>query len=164
MASEVLIAYLGRSLLGLGMALVFSVVGIIVGRMGVLLFGVTSWNGWLIMLIAGAGIGAAFGSVAAWLWLKGLGTRFTISLAIIAVAAGVMGSWLAYSYGSSVQGECCASPDMGPIAYAVLGAVASSNLACLVCAAVGQTTVRLRRASRMRVRTANAHPDRQGAL
>lgn len=164
MAPDVLIAFLGRSLLGLGMALVFSVLGIIVGRMGVLLFGVTSWNGWLIMLIAGAGIGAAFGSVGAWLWLKGLGTRFTISLAIIAGASGVMGSWLAYGYGAGVQGECCASPDMGPIAYAALGAVAGSNVASLVCAAVGQTTIRLRRASRMRVGAANAHPDRQGAL
>ena len=155
---------MGRSLLGLGMALVFSVLGIILGRMGVLLFGVTSWNGWLAMLIAGAGIGAAFGSVAAWLWLKGLGTRFTISLALIAVAAGVMGSWLAYGYGSGVEGECCASPDMGPIAYAVLGAVISSNVASLVCAAVVQTIVRVRRGSRMSVATPNAHPNRQGVL
>ena len=155
---------MGRSLLGLGMALVFSVLGIILGRMGVLLFGITSWTGWLAMLIAGAGIGAAFGSVAAWLWLKGLGTRFTISLALVAVAAGVVGSWLAYGYGSGAEGECCASPDMGPIAYAALGAVISSNVACLVCAAVGQTIVRVRRGSRMSVSTPNGHPNRQSVL
>jgi branched-subunit amino acid ABC-type transport system permease component len=94
------------------------------------------------MLLGGIGLGAGLGSVTAWLWLKGLGYVFSSFLALAAVTAGVAGAWIAFRYGTGVEPECCASPAMGPVAYAVIGAVISSNLATLVCGVTGQTLVR----------------------
>ena len=143
--SEYAAGYAGRAVLGLGFALICAAVGVILGRMGLLLFGVTSWFGWLSFLLGGIGVGAGLGSVMAWLWLKGLGAGFSIFLALAAVAAGVGGAWLAFRYGTGVEPECCASPDLGPIAYSILGAVLFANATALVCGSVAQTATRLLR-------------------
>ena len=140
--SEYLVSYASRTALGIGFALVLAGVGLILGRMGLLLFGVTSWFGWLAMLLGGIGVGAGLGSLLAWLWLKGLGQVFTGFLALVALAAGIGGAWFAFRYGTGVEPECCASPGMGPIAYAILGAVICSNLAALLCGVLGQTITR----------------------
>lgn len=137
--------YLGRTALGVGLALVAAGLGVILARMGLLLFGVTSWVGWLAMLLGGIGLGAGLGSVTAWLWLKGMGTVFSSFLALVAVTAGVGGAWIAFRYGTGVEPECCASPTMGPLAYAVIGSVILSNLATLVGGVTGQTVARILR-------------------
>lgn len=106
--------------------------------------------GWLAMLLGGIGLGAGLGSVIAWLWLKGMGSAFSSFLALVAVAAGVGGAWLAFRYGTGVEPECCASPTMGPLSYAVIGAVIVANLATLVCGVTGQTVARaLRRRNQL---------------
>lgn len=106
--------------------------------------------GWLAMLLGGIGLGAGLGSVTAWLWLKGMGSAFSSFLALVAVAAGVGGAWLAFRYGTGVEPECCASPTMGPLSYAVIGAVIVANLATLVCGVTGQTVARaLRRRNQL---------------
>ena len=140
-----LAAYLGRTALGIGLAVVAAGLGVILARMGLLLFGVTSWVGWLAMLLGGIGLGAGLGSATAWLWLKGMGSVFYAFLALAAITAGVAGAWVAFRYGTGVEPECCASPTMGPLTYAVMGAVILSNAAALVCGVVGQMTVRLLR-------------------
>lgn len=133
-----IIGYAVRAALGIGLAVVMAALGVMLARMGLLLFGMTSWNAWLAMLITGAGVGAGLGSGTAWLWLKGMGSSSTALLFILALAAGVCGSWLAYQYGAGVKPECCASPEMGPIAYAILGAVLASSGASLLCGVMGQ--------------------------
>ncbi len=133
-----IVGYVIRAALGTGMAVVLAAVGVVLARMGLLLFGLTSWNAWLAMLVVGAGVGAGLGSGTAWLWLKGMGSASTACLFILALAAGVCGSWLAYQYGAGVKPECCASPEMGPIAYAIVGAVLASSGTALVCGVVGQ--------------------------
>ena len=107
---QYLAGYAGRTLLGLGFALVLGGLGVMLGRMGLLLFGVTSWFGWLSMLVGGIGIGAGLGAVIAWLWVKGTGPTFSVILGIIAVAAGIVGAWYGFVYGTGVEPECCASP------------------------------------------------------
>ena len=133
-----LVGYVIRAALGTGMAVVMAAVGVVLARMGLLLFGLTSWNAWLAMLVVGAGVGAGLGSGTAWLWLKGMGSASTACLFILALAAGVCVSWLAYQYGAGVKPECCASPEMGPIAYAIVGAVLASSGTALVSGVVGQ--------------------------
>ena len=133
-----IVGYVIRAALGTGMAVVLAAVGVVLARMGLLLFGLTSWNAWLAMLVVGAGVGAGLGSGTAWLWLKGMGSASTTCLFILALATGVCGSWLAYQYGAGVKPECCASPEMGPIAYAIVGAVLASSGTALVCGVVGQ--------------------------
>jgi len=97
------------------------------------------------MLLGGIGLGAGLGSATAWLWLKGMGNVFYSFLALLAVTAGVGGAWFAFRYGTGVEPECCASPTMGPLAYAVIGAVVLANLATLVCGVTGQTVARMLR-------------------
>ena len=145
---QYLAGYAGRTALGIGFALVLAGVGVILGRMGILLFGVTSWYGWLGMLVGGIGLGAGLGSLTAWLWLKGTGPVFSVFLGFMAVAAGISGAWFAFLYGTGVKPECCASPDMGPIAYSILGAISCSNAAALVFGISGQAVVRTLRRKR----------------
>ena len=142
---QYLAGYAGRTVLGIGFALVFAGLGVILGRMGLLLFGVTSWFGWVAMLVGGIGLGAGLGSAAAWLWLKGTGPVFSLSLGVIAAAAGISGGWFAFVYGTGVKPECCASPEMGPISYAVLGAVIFSNAVTLLGGVAGQVAIRFLR-------------------
>ncbi len=137
-----LLGYVGRAVLGIGLALVLGVVGVALARMGLLLFGFTSWSAWITLLVLGAGGGAGIGSVAAWLGLKGAGAAFTTALALLAWGAGMAGGWFGFSYGAGVEPECCASPTMGPIAYTVLGAVVGSNLVAILLGVIGQTVLR----------------------
>ncbi len=134
-----LLGYLLRAGLGIGLALVLAATGAVLARMGLLVFGLTSWTSWIIMLVTGAGLGAGLGSGVAWLWLKGIGQGATAAIFVGTLAAGVAGSWLAYGYGAGVEPECCASPQMGPIAYAVIGAVTGANLAAAVAGVTGQS-------------------------
>lgn len=145
---QYLAGYAGRTALGIGFALVLGAVGVVLGRMGVLMFGVTSWFGWLALLVGGIGVGAGLGSATAWLWLKGMGAVFTVILVPTAVIAGICGAWYAFLYGTGVEPECCASPDMGPIAYSILGAVLVSNIVTLLLGVAGQMTVRILRRKR----------------
>ena len=144
-----LIGYFGRVVLGLGLALIGAGLGVILGRMGILLFGVTSWLGWLAMLVGGIGVGAGLGAFTAWLWLKGMGGVFSLTLAVAATGAGIGGAWYAFVYGTGVEPKCCASPDMGPTAYSVIGAVLAANGAALIWGAGGQTLVRRLRRRRL---------------
>lgn len=146
--SQYLVGYLGRVAVGVGLALVAAGLGVILARMGLLLFGVTSWMGWLAMLLGGIGTGAGLGSVVAWLWLKGMGSFFSSFLTLTAIAAGVSGAWIAFRYGAGVEPECCASPTMGPLAYAIVGAVIFSNVVTTACGVTGQTLVRVLRRRR----------------
>ncbi|CAI7999366.1 hypothetical protein GBAR_LOCUS2696 [Geodia barretti] len=140
-----LVGYVIRAALGTGMAVVMAAVGVVLARMGLLLFGLTSWNAWLAMLVVGAGVGAGLGSGTAWLWLKGMGSASTASCLLPSTIwpfccrpRESSGSWLAYQYGAGVKPECCASPEMGPIAYAIVGAVLASSGTALVSGVVGQ--------------------------
>ena len=130
------IGYLGRAALGLGLALVLAVVGVVLARMGLVLFGLISWTAWFTLFVAGAGLGAGLGGWLAWLWQKGAGAGFTALLLLLALAAGIIGAWGGYYYGASQVPECCASPAMGPVAYTVLGAMVGANLVVLLIAAL----------------------------
>ena len=133
-----LLGYLIRAALGTGLAVVLAVLGVLLARMGLLIFGLTSWTSWLVMLMTGAGIGAGLGSGVAWLWLKGIGQGTTALIFLATLAAGIAGSWMAYGYGADAAAECCASPAMGPIGYAVVGSVIGSNLAAVIVGVTGQ--------------------------
>ena len=144
-----LLGYLGRALLAGGLALVLAVLGVALARLGLVLFGWASWAAWVASFTAGAGVGAGLGSLLAWLWLKGVGAGFTVSLAVAAVAAGLAGGWVGYQYGLGVETECCARPTMGPVACTVLGAVIGSNLAALLLGSLGPAVLRYQRRGRI---------------
>ena len=130
------IGYLGRAALGLGLAFVLAIMGEAFSFMTVVFFGLSSWTAWFTLSVAGAGLGAGLGGWLAWLWQKGAGAAFTALLLLLALAAGIIGAWGGYYYGASQVPECCASPDMGPVSYTVLGAMVGSNLAVLLTAAL----------------------------
>ena len=140
-----IVGYLGRVVLGLGMAVVLASMGVVLARGGLLLFGLTSWLSWLTLLIAGAGVGAGLGSGAAWLSLRGLGHRFTLALTATALIAGWLGGWFAYYYGADLVLDCCRILRMGAVGHTILGATVAANLAATLIGGAGRGWVWARR-------------------
>jgi hypothetical protein len=86
-------------MLGIGLALVLGVAGIVIARLGYVFFGLTSWTVWFALFLAGAGLGAGIGSLLAWLGLNPLPRAIIVAALLLAVLAGVAGGWGAYSFG-----------------------------------------------------------------
>ncbi len=122
-----------RAALGVGLALFFSAMAIFAARMVYVAFGLTSWDAWFAMFVVGSGIGAAVGG-AVNLIDTGTSGRLKVFVAffLLTVAAGIGGAWGGFSFGDGREVECCARPDMGPMAYSVLGATVGASGAGLL--------------------------------
>jgi len=117
----------GRVGLGILLAFVFSVVGIVIAW-GIYIFsGAVAKTTLLAMLMSGAGIGAGLGGVLAWLRLEGNPLSSLIPTTLLALLAGVGGAWVGYEYGANKEFECCAKPETGPFKYAAIGATLAAN-------------------------------------
>lgn len=123
----------GRTVLGILLALVFSVVGIGIGWAMFVFFGAVSHATLLVLFMSGAGIGAGLGSYMAWLRVDRV-PPWPVLLALISamVLAGVAGAWGGFQIGANQEVECCVGPPITPITYTALGATAVANAAALV--------------------------------
>ena len=125
---DLLIGFAARAGLGLGLALIFSTVAIVVAWLTYLFFGLTSWGAWFAMFVLSGGIGAAAGSAVI---VGGTGPSGRILgfavLLLLMVAAGVAGALGGFSFGDGREVACCARPDMGPLAYSVIGATLAAG-------------------------------------
>ena len=83
---------------------------------------------WLASLMFSAGLGAGAGSLLAWLRLDRRNTPVRLVTAISVVAAGILGAWLGYEWGSNREIECCAMPTASPVYYTALGATLGANV------------------------------------
>ena len=135
----------GRIALGVGLGLVSTMFSIAVAW-GLFIFsGSQSLTIWLASLMVSAGIGAAAGSLLAWLQLD-RGERPTRIVTAIAVAAiGTLSAWIGYYYGSSREIECCAMPTVTPVYYTAIGATVGANLAVVVISLFRESLERIRR-------------------
>ena len=119
----------GRIALGGGLGLVFAIFSIGVAWGTFLFSGSQSLTIWLASLMFSAGLGAGAGSLPAWMRLDRRNTPVLLVTAIPAVAAGTLGAWLGYQYGSNREIECCAMPTVSPAYYTALGATLGANVA-----------------------------------
>ena len=121
-----------RTVLGVGLAIVFTVIGIGMAW-GLFVFsGAQSLTTMLWFLMTGAGIGAGLGGFAAWLRLEGDTWLVLLATASLAAAAGVGGAWGGYEFGARQELECCAMPTVTPVTYTAMGATLVANGAVMV--------------------------------
>ena len=138
-----------RILLGLGLAVVLSMVCLGIAW-GLFIFsGASSRNTLLIMSMAGAGLGAGIGAYVAWLKLDRSSWAFFFIAILMAVAGGVLGGMAGYQYGANREIECCAEPQTAPFTYTAFGATLLAN-AAMYLAVVGSVVLRMFRAGRQR--------------
>ena len=125
----------GRTLLGLALGVVLSMVSLAIAW-GLFIFsGASSFNIWLVMTMAGAGIGAGLGAYVAWLKLDRMQWTSMAFTALLAVAGGVIGGLAGYEYGARREIECCAEPTTGPLTYTAFGSSLLANAAMYLIAA-----------------------------
>ena len=134
---NLIMGYAGRTLVGFTLALLFGAVGVVVARMALVFFGLTSWGSWFFLFMAGASVGAGIGSLVAWLWLRNTGRAFMAILFVMAILAGAIGGWGGYSFGEGIEVECCSKRDVGAQELTVLGATIGANLMAL-CVAISR--------------------------
>ena len=118
----------GRIALGGGLGLFFTIFSIVVAWALFMFSGSQSLVIWLASLMFSAGLGAGIGSQFAWLRLDRRNTPVRFLTAISVVAAGTLGAWVGYEYGSNREIECCAMPTVSPVYYTALGATLGANV------------------------------------
>ncbi len=99
---------------------------------------------WLVMLMAGASIGAGAGAYLGWLKLDRHHWPTIAATIVVAMAAGLAGALGGYQYGTNREVECCAEPRTGPFTFAALGAAVAANIAIYLVEAGGLTWRKLR--------------------
>ena len=97
---------------------------------------------WLVMLMAGASIGAGVGAYLGWLKLDRHHWPSITATILVAIAGGLLGAIGGYEYGVNREIECCAEPRTGPFTFAALGAALVANIVIYL---VGAGSIVLRR-------------------
>ena len=121
-----------RTVLGLLLAVVLSMVGIGIAW-GLYVFSSASSRTTLLALfMVGAGVGAGLGGFLAWLRIEGDSRPALLATALLALLAGIAGAWGGYQFGGRQGVPCCAGPAITPITYTTLGATVVANGAALV--------------------------------
>ena len=121
-----------RAVLGVGLALFFSATAVVAARLIYLFFGLTSWDAWFAMFLAGSGVGAAAGCLVNLVGTGPSGRILLVTFFLLTVAAGIGGAWAGFSFGSGREVACCARADLGPLAYSILGATVVASAAAIL--------------------------------
>ena len=116
-----------RTVVGLLLALALGMIGVGVGWILYVFFGATSHTTLLVLFMGGAALGATAGGLLAWLRLDNNTLPILLGTAALLLLAGAAGAWGGFHFGSEQEIPCCAGPEIGPMTYTVLGAVAVSN-------------------------------------
>ena len=123
-----LTAFLARVLLGLGLGIVLSMVGLAIAW-GLFVFSSSSdRNAFMVVNMVGAGIGASIGVNIAWIKLDRQQKAAVALTLVLCLAGGIVGALLGYQYAANREYECCAEPRTTPFIYAAFGATVGANL------------------------------------
>lgn len=126
------LAPVGRTVAGVVLGVVLSMIGIATAWSFYIFFGSQSIATWLASLFFGAGLGAGIAAFIAWLHLD-RETSLVLGLtAFVVIGAGIAGAWGGYEYGSNQEVECCAMPTVSPVYYTALGSAVVANAAGIV--------------------------------
>ena len=104
----------------------------------------------MVMLMAGASIGAGAGAYLGWLKLDRHHWPSIIATILVATAGGLLGALGGYQYGVNREIECCAEPRTGPFTFAALGSALVANIAIYL-VGVGGIAFRKLRTSKRRL-------------
>ena len=119
----------GRAVLGLGLGIVLSMVGLAIAW-GLFVFSSSSDRTvFMVMNMVGAGVGASIGVNIAWIRLDRQQRTAFVLMFLVCLAGGVIGALLGYQYGANREVDCCAEPRTTPFIYAAFGATIGANAA-----------------------------------
>jgi len=126
---------LGRSIAGVVIGVVLSMIGIALAWSLYVFFGGSSIELWRASLYFAAGGGAGTAAFVAWLHLDRENGWVLALTAIVVMGAGMIGAWGGYEYGAAQEIECCAMPTVSPVYYTALGSAVIANVAGVAFAA-----------------------------
>jgi|KNS12BottometaT_FD_k123_713_1 hypothetical protein len=133
----------GRTVLGVLLAIVFSVIGIGIAWAMFVFFGAVSHGTLLVLFMIGAGLGAGLGSYIAFLRFDWAPTTPVLAaMGLTLVLAGMGGAWGGFQFGANQDVECCVGPAVSPIGYTAMGATLGAIAAALVMSIARETKVR----------------------
>ena len=127
-----LVGLTARTIMGVLFGGTFGFLGVGIGWISFVFFGARSGDTLLLLFIWGSSVGVAGGVSLAWLNLDGnSGMRLVVvgSLLLLAAAGG---SWGGYQFGSVQDVPCCATADVTPITYIVIGAILATSVVALI--------------------------------
>ena len=133
----------GRTVLGVILGTVFSVIGIGIAWAMFVFFGADSHATLLVLFMCGAGLGAGLGSYIAFLrvdWVPPVPMLAAMGAALL--LAGIGGAWGGFQFGANQEVECCVGPAVTPITYTAMGATLGANAAALVMAIAHEVKTR----------------------
>jgi len=121
-----------RTLFGVLIGGTFGFLGVGMGWGSFVFFGARSGDTLLLLFIAGAALGTTIGVFLAWMNLDGNSAVRVIATSALFLLVAVGGSWGGYQYGSVQDVPCCATADVTPITYIVMGAVLATSVVALI--------------------------------
>jgi len=121
-----------RSLFGVLIGGTFGFLGVGIGWGSFVFFGAKSGDTLLLLFIGGAAVGTTIGVFLAWMNLDGNSAVRILTTGALLLLVAVGGSWGGYQYGSVQDVPCCASADVTPITYIVMGAVLAASVVALI--------------------------------
>jgi hypothetical protein len=116
-----------RTVVGTLLSLALGALGVGAGWILFVFFGFTAHSSLLILMLAGAAVGAAAGGFLAWIRLDNNTLPLWVGTGIALLLAGGLGAWGGFRFGADQEVPCCAAPEVSPMTYMVVGAVAVSN-------------------------------------
>ena len=121
-----------RTLFGVLIGGTFGFFGVGISWISFVFFGARSGDTLLLLFIAGAALGTTIGVFLAWMNLDGNSAVRVIATSALFLLVAVGGSWGGYQYGSVQDVPCCATADVTPITYIVMGAVLATSVVALI--------------------------------
>ena len=121
-----------RTLFGVLIGGTLGFLGVGMGWGSFVFFGARSGATLLLLFIAGAALGTTIGVFLAWMNLDGNSAVRVIATSALFLLVAVGGSWGGYQYGSVQDVPCCATADVTPITYIVMGAVLATSVVALI--------------------------------
>jgi hypothetical protein len=121
-----------RTLFGVLIGGTFGFLGVGIGWGSFVFFGARSGDTLLLLFITGAAVGTTIGVYLAWMNLDGNSAVRVIATGALLMLVAVGGSLGGYQYGSVQDVPCCASADVTPITYIVMGAVLATSVVALI--------------------------------
>ena len=121
-----------RTIIGVLFGGTFGFLGVGIGWISFVFFGARSGDTLLLLFIAGSSVGVAGGVSLGWLNLDGNSGIRLVAMGSLLLLAAAGGSWGGYQFGSVQDVPCCATADVTPITYIVIGAILATSVVALI--------------------------------
>jgi len=121
-----------RTIIGVLFGGTFGFLGVGIGWISFVFFGARSGDTLLLLFIGGSSVGVAGGVSLGWLNLDGNSGIRLVAMGSLLLLTAAGGSWGGYQFGSVQDVPCCATADVTPITYIVIGAILATSVVALV--------------------------------